>query len=275
MRSTQRIKIKYKKEIEPSLKKLHATFKEKYIRTGSKDSSYDQKWGCYQPAQRLNVDKSPLSHLLQGKKIYEYIPKGEGSTHNTRISRPCLGLEKRQCTLQVIFRPEGEQPKLTIIFRGQGKCFSENEKSEWQKDINVYFQLNAWLDQNAYKNWCYETLLPFVREQKLNKSIVLLDNLKGQMQSNFKDAVGGSKGSLWYGLPGVTDLWEPFGAGYAATLKALIAVEHRKWLDTDNLSDRWFGNEEPYTVKEQRIFITQWAGETWKALRLAEYDKQR
>ena len=124
MRSTQRIKIKHKKEIEPSLKKWHATFKEKYIRTGSKDSSYDQKWGCYQPAQRLNVDKSPLSYLLHGKKIYEYIPKREGSTHNTWISQPCSGLEKRQCTLQVIFRQEGEQPKLTIIFRGQGKCFS-------------------------------------------------------------------------------------------------------------------------------------------------------
>ena len=48
------------------------------------------------------------------------------------------------------------------------------------------------------------------------------------MQDDFKYAVGVSKGLLWYGVPGVTDLWEPFGAGYAATLKAFIAVEHRK-----------------------------------------------
>ena len=82
-----------------------------------------------------------------------------------------------------------------------------------------------------------------MKEQKLDEFIVLLDNLKGQMQDDFKYAVGVSKGLLWYGVPGVTDLWEPFGAGYAATLKAFIAVEHRKWLDTDNDSDRWFGNE--------------------------------
>ena len=28
-------------------------------------------------------------------------------------------------------------------------------------------------------------------------------------------------------------------------------------------------------MKQERIFITQWAGQTWKALCLAEYDKQR
>ena len=74
------------------------------------------------------------------------------------------------------------------------------------------------------------------------------------MQDNFKDAVAGAKGLLWYGLPGATDLWQPVDTGYAATLKALIAVEHRKWLDTDNHSDRWFSNEEPYTTKKRRNF---------------------
>ena len=50
----QRNKRKRKKEIEPSLKKWHATFREKYIRTGLEDPSCDQKWGRYQPAQKLN-----------------------------------------------------------------------------------------------------------------------------------------------------------------------------------------------------------------------------
>ena len=174
-----------------------------------------------------------------------------------------------------MFRPEGEQPKLAIIFRGQVECISQDEKSEWHKGVDVYFQPNAWLDQNVCKSWCDKTLLPFVKEQKLNKFALLLDNLKEQMQDDFKDAVTGAKGLLWYGLPSATDIRQPVDAGYAATLKALIVVEHRKWLDTDNHSDRWFGSEEPYTAKERRILNTHWVGEAWKALSSAKYDKQR
>ena len=83
------------------MKKWHATFREKCIRTGSEDSSYDQKWERYQPAQRLNVDQSPLHFVGYSKKTYEYIPKDEGSKHNTWISQPGLGLAKRQCSCRL------------------------------------------------------------------------------------------------------------------------------------------------------------------------------
>ena len=65
--------------MEPSLKKWHATFREKCIRTGSEDPSYDQKWWRYQPAHRLNVDQSPFPFGVHGKETYEYMPKGKGS----------------------------------------------------------------------------------------------------------------------------------------------------------------------------------------------------
>ena len=123
--------------------------------------------------------------------------------------------------------------------------------------------------------YTFNQILRFVKEQNLNKFVFLLDNLKGQMCDDFKDAVAGAKGLLWYGLPGATNLWQAVDASYTATLKALIAVKHSKWLDTDNHSDRWFGNEEPYTVKERQILITHWAREAWKALSSAKYDKQR
>ena len=132
--------------------------------------------GALSPAQRVNVDQSPVFFVVHGKKTYEYIPKGEGSTHNTWILQPGSGLEKRQCSLQVMFRPEGEQPKLAIIFRGQGMRISQDGKPEWHKGVNIYFQPNAWLDQNVYKSWCDETLLPFVKDQKLDKFVLLLDN---------------------------------------------------------------------------------------------------
>ena len=173
-----------------------------------------------------------------------------------------------------MFRPEGVQPKLAVIFRGQGLIISEDENKVWHQVVDVYFQTNAWMDQRVCKCWCDKTLLPFIKEG-LSKFVLLLDNLKGQMQDDFKDAVAGANGFLWYGLPSATDLWQPVDAGYVASLKALIAIEHRKWLDIDNNSDRWFGNEQPYSAKERRILITHWAGDAWKVLSTAKYDKQR
>ena len=32
--------------------------------------------------------------------------------------------------------------------------------------------------------------------------------------------------------------------------------EHHIWLDDEEHSDGWYGNEEPYSAKERRILIT-------------------
>ena len=81
------------------------------------------------------------------------------------------------------------------------------------------------------------------------------------MQDDFEESVsrinGLLNGLLWYGLPDGTGLWQPVDADYAAFLKSLIAIEHRKWLHFENNAKRWFGNEDPYNVKERRILIRQ------------------
>ena len=106
---------------------------------------------------------------MHSKKTFEYIQKGEDSTTNVWISQPGSGLEKRQCSLQVMLWPNRGQPKLAIIFRGQRKRISQDKGSEWHKGVNVYFQPNAWFHQNVCKSWYDEALLPFVKEQKLDK----------------------------------------------------------------------------------------------------------
>ena len=88
------------------------------------------------------------------------------------------------------------------------------------------------MDQRVCKRWFDKTLLPFIKEQGLSKFVLYFDNLKVQMQDDFKDAVAGANGLLWYGLPSTTDLWQPVNAGYAASLKALITIEHRKLIIT-------------------------------------------
>ena len=43
-------------------------------------NAYDSKWGCFKPIEKLNFDQSPLPFVVHGKKTYEYIPAGEGSS---------------------------------------------------------------------------------------------------------------------------------------------------------------------------------------------------
>ena len=76
--------------------------------------------------------------LLFTAKTYEYVSPGQGSTNNTWISQPGPGLAKRQCSLQVIFRPEGSQPRLAIFFCGQEKRISDDEKMTWRPDVDVF-----------------------------------------------------------------------------------------------------------------------------------------
>jgi len=43
-----------------------------------------------------------------------------------------------------------KQPKLTLIFKGQGLRISPTEKAEWDPRVNVTFQKEAWADNK----WC-------------------------------------------------------------------------------------------------------------------------
>ena len=124
MRAKQRGKKQPKSAKIKDLQKWHATYRDRCIRPlpnrNPNPTNYDSKWGGFLPKQRLNVDQSPLPFVVNSKKTYEFVEKGD-KYHNTWISQPGSGLDKRQCTMQLMFRPEGNQPKLGIIFRGKGE----------------------------------------------------------------------------------------------------------------------------------------------------------
>ena len=89
------------------------------------------------------------------------------------------------------------------------------------------------------------------------------------------DSVQEMGGTVWFGLADATDLWQPVDAGYAATLKMLVAKTHQEWLDDDSYADRWFNNVQPYSATERRVLITHWVGNAWKMLNQPKYDKLR
>ena len=55
-----------------------------------------------------------------------------------------------------------------------------------------------------------------------------------------------------------TDLWQPVDAGYAQTLKQLIAIEHREWLDDGDNADKWFNHTSTNTSKYDRLRLKCW-----------------
>lgn len=65
-----------------------------------------------------------------------------------------LIMERRFCTLPIIARaaigarnePRCGQPKIVIIFRGQGQRISAEESAAWHLDVHVSFRAMACVD---------------------------------------------------------------------------------------------------------------------------------
>ena len=221
MRCPQSNRKQRKEFFREDLRKWHGLTRERLIRTGCNDG-YDDKWGRFVPNQRYNVDQSPHPFVVDVKRTYEQIEYKH--TEKIWIAQPGLGLDKRQCTLQIVTRAEEEQPRIAIIFRSQGKRISLDEKVVWYQDVDVYGQCNAWADTKVSLEWVKGTLSKSV--QGLDQFTLFFDNLKSQESDEFKSAVAALNGMTWFGLRNATDLWLVVDAGMAQVLKVLIGQAH-------------------------------------------------
>ena len=75
------------------------------------------------------------------------------------VSQPSSGLDKRQATLQLCIGADGEQNvKPALIFGGKGRVATE-EKEKYDTRVDVYFQQNAWMDEEIYLQWVQGILI--------------------------------------------------------------------------------------------------------------------
>ena len=214
--------------------------------------------GGFLPIQRLSVDQS-LPPFVSSQRRCEYVKKGE-KNHNTWISQPGSGMDKRQCFIQILYHPEAKQLKLGINFYGKGRVVMD-EKLACHKSINVFFQTNAWIDIHLCSKWIDTTLSTFVLDEKL-ETVLLLDNISCQELDGLKDKVSTIKKLCWYGSKEGTDLWQPIEAGYADVVKKLLGIQREEWLDKDEHVGRWYDGQS-FSAKERKILISLWAGEAW------------
>ena len=63
----------------------------------------------------------------------------------------------------------------------------------------------------------------FVKDEKSETFLLLLDNLSCQELDEFNEKVSVVKG-CWYGFKAGTDLWQPVDAGYADILNKLVGI---------------------------------------------------
>ena len=131
------------------------------------------------------------------------------------ISTPGDGLTKRQCSLQVCFRPVGKQLPLAIIFRGKGTRWTKR-KLDIQMCMYIFRKMPG-VDTSLACQWMEKTIKPCIEEENLARYTLFCDNLTAQTSDQFKETVSDGRGVVWYGLRNATDLWQPVDAGIAYT----------------------------------------------------------
>ena len=89
------------------------------------------------------------------------------------ISQTGSDLGKSQATLQLCIRTEGEQTvKPAVIFRGKGCNVSSEEQVKYDKDVDVYFQINAWVEAEVNMQWTRHTLHNGITDDPTEKVFV-------------------------------------------------------------------------------------------------------
>ena len=189
----------------------------------------------------------------------------QGATYDTVgnkqvwVSQPSSGLDKRQATLQHCIRAEGDQNvKPALLFRGKGNV-SSVEKDNHDESVDVFFQQNAWMDEEVDMQWCSKTLFPGVGYSEQEK-VIFGDNVRFQHEACRNEI----NATVYMLLENHTDKIQRIDAGCGRMMKVKIAAAIDRWLETEDNLDKW---HDKLSAKDRRILMTQWTGEAWSELK--------
>lgn len=228
------------------------------VTTVAERESRVPKYGQFQLWERWNVDQVPLAFVNGMLDTWD-----KRGAKRVAISQPFAGLEKRQCTMQVIFGPGEKTMRISVIFRGTGKRISPVEKAAYHEDVDVFFQENAWADQKFCMEWAKrsyrEGLMRGRGELPKARSILIMDNLHAQTTDGFKEYLAKHCNTLaWYGPSECTDEVQPADAGAGRFLKVEVGRQMDIWLEQSDNLERW--ETASLTASDRRVLITQWMG---------------
>ena len=177
------------------------------IRTAQLTGPACSDYGFFAPSCMWNCDQLPMPFALNPRRSYNQ--KGQ----------PCWiakvgpsGLDKRQCTVHLTLRAEGDQivPPV-IIFRGLS-CPTEKERTALDslQNIRWAFQPKAWADQH-FVRWWLQTFIGDLADHGIGSKhhMLIMDNLSAQRMPAFQEMAMDNRVLPVYTSPGCTDLIQP------------------------------------------------------------------
>ena len=221
MCTKQRGKKQSKASMVEPLKKWHPTFREWCIYTPIKGQVWS-KVTWFFTNTTFECSSVPSSIWCQFKEVI-WIGGKEREKPQYLDFSTCL--RPGQTTM---FLANTLSPWRKIVKVGDNFLWWRTCDNGWKisliREWKVYFQTNAWIDIDVCRKWIDTTLSTFVKDEKLETFLLVLDNLSCQELDEFNEKVSAVKGLCWYGLKAGTDLWQPVDSGYADVLNKLVGI---------------------------------------------------
>eukprot|EP00794_Sanderia_malayensis_P002733 gene2733-3158_t len=280
------------KKIRPSTKhrKVFVKLHEKFLKARSKGLKVSYSW-LYINA-KINIELNPAdAKPIPKSAILNFIRKCKINLRRIQRKKQkdkrsfLPGMLNWHVTLREVLIKSGASK---ASYDSKWGRFKPNQRflhrpgalttQAYHKDVNVYWQANAWADTAFCVDWVKKTLKPAVEKDGAgNEEFVLFcDNLNAQSNELFCSEVRKINGIVWYGVAGATDIGQPVDCGFGSMLKSMTFTIQDEWLEDDENIDLWLDNsEQKLDVKQRKILITHWVGEAVKHLSSNSYAKSR
>lgn len=223
-------------------------------------------WGAYPPSNTWNADHVPmpfcvnLTRSLNPKNDVCWIAHVGAS-----------GLDKRQCTVHLCIRADGEQvvPPF-LIFKNLGKISDgEREFLDNLKNINWAFQPKAWADGRYSRMWM-RTFVRIMSEHDSTKNenhLLFLDDLKCQKSKAFNKIAIENNIFPFPIPPGLTDLLQPVDHHVGALLKRIMNGLYKVELELNYDMWRNYKNNASLAAPKRRMLLALWLDTAWSYMR--------
>jgi len=223
---------------------------------------FTEKWGRFPPHLHHNIDQVPLPIVVSQDDTFTC-----DDDKDVHIAGHCKGgLPKLKFTMHVVVNTgEGKDCDGHIELIGKGKvmhgtCFSVAERSQWNKDVKMFFQPNAWMNQEvmalSVKRFNSHMLKQWSSKAK---ALLTCNHIDAHGFQGTKDIMANFGRVLLFCFPpAVTNAVQPIYAGCGTSVRCAIGRLLDEWLmKSDNL-EMW---EAGMTAGQCRVPISNNANE--------------
>ena len=216
-----------------------------------------EKYGRFPGWLQFHTDQIPLPFCFGGLRSKN--PRGK----QCRIAQPGDGLDKRQATVHLTIRAEGEQiVKPVIVFRGFGVQIPDTELVQYPDNIAVWWQPRAWVDGVTFRGLLedFAESTAALREE-FGEVMLGMDRLGAQVNPENQNALNELNVYQVLTPANCTDVTAPVDHHIGAALKTKIRLMYEHWIEG------WEAAGEPkLSAGDRRLLLAQWVSVAWESL---------